>query len=85
MTPRIQHPSDGDRDAAAFEHPRGRRYRDDQIKFFTITEVAVRLNVATRTVRRWILAGDLVAHRAGAVVRISEADFRAFLALHREG
>jgi excisionase family DNA binding protein len=85
MTSRTQPPSDGYTDAAPFGHARGRRHRDDQIKFFTIAEVAERLHVATRTVRRWIVAGDLVAHRVVNVVRISERDLRAFLALHREG
>ena len=71
-------------EAAAFGRVRGRRQGDDQIRFFTIAEVAERLHVATRTVRRWIKAGDLIAHRPGAVVRIAEADLRAFLAVHRE-
>jgi hypothetical protein len=31
------------------------------------------------------VAGDLVVHRVGGVVRVSEGDLRAFLALHREG
>jgi excisionase family DNA binding protein len=66
-------------------HARGRRHCDNQIKFFTITEVADRLGVATRTVRRWIKAGELVVHRIGGVVRIAESDLRAFLALHRDG
>jgi excisionase family DNA binding protein len=69
--------------AAAIAH--GRRHPDDQIGFFTITEVAERLHVNARTVRRWIVAGDLVVHRIGSVVRISERDLRAFLALHRDG
>jgi excisionase family DNA binding protein len=85
MTSRTQTSSDSDTEAAAFGHVRGRRYRDNQIKFFTIAEVAERLNVATRTVRRWIKADDLVVHRVGGVVRIAEGDLRAFLALHREG
>jgi excisionase family DNA binding protein len=85
MTSRIQPNSDGDRDAAAFAHPRGRRHREDQIKFFTIAEVAEHLHVSSRTVRRWIVAGDLVVHRVGNVVRISEGDLRTFLALHRDG
>jgi len=55
------------------------------MNFFTIAEVAERLHVATRTVRRWIKAGDLVVHRVGGVVRIAEDDLRAFLAVHREG
>lgn len=75
----------GDRnDTVAFGHARGRRHRDNQIRFFTIAEVADRLDVATRTVRRWIKAGELVAHRIGGIVRIAESDLRAFLALHRE-
>ena len=49
----------------------------EAIKFFTIDEVAEMLSVSTRTVRRWIDRGDLVAHRFSAAVRISEADLRA--------
>jgi excisionase family DNA binding protein len=84
MSSRIPSSSDSDLEVAAFADVRGRRYRDNQIKFFTIAEVAERLRVSTRTVRRWI-AGDLVAHRFGGVVRIAETDLRAFLALHRGG
>jgi excisionase family DNA binding protein len=62
-----------------------RGHRDTEIAFFTIAEVAESLRVATRTVRRWIEAGDLVVHRVGGIVRIAEGDLRAFLALHREG
>ena len=83
MTSRTQLPRA--MEAAAVGHIRGRRHRDDQIKFFTIAEVAERINVASRTIRRWIKAGDLVVHRFGGVVRIAEGDLRAFLALHREG
>jgi excisionase family DNA binding protein len=85
MTSRIQPPSDGDRDAAVFEHPRGRRHREEQIKFFTIAEVAEHLHVSSRTVRRWVTADELVVHRVGNVVRVSEGDLRAFLAPHRGG
>jgi excisionase family DNA binding protein len=62
-----------------------RRYRSDQLRFFTIAQVAERVQVASRTVRRWIVRGDLAAHRVGNVVRIAEIDLRSFLALHREG
>jgi excisionase family DNA binding protein len=85
MTARTQRPSERDTEAAAFGHVRGRRHPDNQIKFFTIAEVAERLHVSARTVRRWIEAGDLVAHRIGGIVRVAESDLRAFLALHREG
>ena len=47
--------------------------------FFTIAEVAERVNVATRTVRRWIEKKLLVAHRINGLVRISEADFPSVL------
>jgi excisionase family DNA binding protein len=63
--------------------PRGRQ--GEPIKFFTIADVAESVEVTTRTVRRWIASGDLVAHRFRGVVRIAEGDLRAFLALHREG
>lgn len=47
------------------------------------SSLSVRWLNDTRTVRRWIEAGDLVVHRVGGVVRIAEGDLRAFLALHR--
>jgi excisionase family DNA binding protein len=62
---------------------RDKAHRDKPNLFFTIAEVAEHLNVATRTVRRWIGSGDLVAHRFGGVVRIAEGDLRVFLAAHR--
>ena len=53
-------------------------------RFFTIAEVAECLNVSTRTVRRWIKRGELIAYRpGGGVVRIAESDLRAFLAHYR--
>ena len=45
----------------------------------TVAEVADRLNVSTRTVRRWIDAKELEIHRLGHVIRISPADYQAFL------
>ena len=62
-----------------------RRHRQNQINFFTISDVAERLRVSARTVRRWIEGGHLPVHRVGGIVRIAESDLRAFLALHREG
>jgi len=84
VTSRAQPSSDGDMEAAALRPARGRRHRDNEIRFFTIAEVAERLCVSTRSVRRWIEAGHLIAHRFCGV-RIAESDLRAFLALHREG
>jgi excisionase family DNA binding protein len=75
--------SDGDTEGSPLRRVQVRRRRDE-IEFFKIAEVAERLSVSARTVRRWIAAGDLVAHRRGGVVRIAEGDLRAFLALYRD-
>ncbi len=53
-------------------------------RFYSIYDVAEQMDVVPRTTRRWIDAGLLVAHRVGRVLRISERDFRAFLAAHRD-
>lgn len=50
----------------------------------SIKDVAEITGVATRTVSRWVAQGKLVVHRFGGAVRITEADFKVFLALHRE-
>jgi excisionase family DNA binding protein len=54
-----------------------------RIRFFSIADVAEFLDVATRTVRRLISSGELVAHRFRGVVRIAEDDLRKFLNAHR--
>ena len=54
-------------------------------RFFTISDIATSLDVSDRTVRRWVAGGALAAHRFNGVVRISERDLLAFLALHRNG
>ncbi len=53
-------------------------------KFYTIQQIADWLAVSTRTVRRWIRDKLLIAHRLNGLVRISEADFAAFLAARRD-
>lgn len=47
--------------------------------FVSIKEVADTLSVNERTIRRWISAGDLSAHRVGRQWRISLQDIEAFL------
>ena len=54
------------------------------MKFYTIEQIAECVDVSTRTVRRWIEKGLLVAHRINGLIRIAEEDFRAFLATHRD-
>jgi excisionase family DNA binding protein len=51
---------------------------------WTVEQVAQRCSVSPRTTRRWIKAGALRAYRLGSLVRVSEEDFAAFLAAHRE-
>jgi len=53
-------------------------------KFYMIEQIAECVDASTRTVRRWVEKGLLVAHRINGLVRISEADFQAFLATHRD-
>ncbi len=53
-------------------------------KFYTIEQIAECVDASTRTVRRWVEKGLLIAHRINGLVRISEADFQAFLATHRD-
>jgi len=53
-------------------------------KFYTIKQIADFVEVSTRTVRRWIENKLLIAHRMNGLVRISDADFQAFLASQRD-
>jgi excisionase family DNA binding protein len=55
----------------------------EQMRFFTIAEVAEFVAVSVRTVRRWIKSGELVAHHFGTAVRFAEGDLQAFLTAHR--
>ena len=50
----------------------------------TIEEVAKLLQVSTKSVRRWIEDGGLIAHRFGRQWRISEDDLRTFIRLRRQ-
>jgi excisionase family DNA binding protein len=52
-------------------------------RFYTIAQVADLLVVSTRSVRRWIAAGELLAHKFGRQLRVAEMDLRAFLERRR--
>jgi len=88
MTTRARRPSGGNTETRRLE----RRGRDDRRhrsriglqRYYAINAVAEAIDVSSRTVRRWIANGDLVATRVHGVVRIADDDLRAFLALHRE-
>ena len=50
----------------------------------TVPEVAKRLRLSQRTVRRLIESGDLVCLRFGRAVRVSEEDLAVYLAKCRQ-
>jgi excisionase family DNA binding protein len=77
-------PAPDDRKACLRRRGRPRPQVPEPLRFFTVAEVAERLQVSTRTIRRWIENGELVAHHLGGTVRIAENDFTAFLAIHRD-
>jgi excisionase family DNA binding protein len=57
--------------------------RADLIPLLIIPDVADICRVSTKTVRRWIAAGDLVAIRLGNQWRIAPADLDRFIRLAR--
>lgn len=54
-------------------------------EFLTIRQASEVAKVAPDTLRRWIAAGRLRAHRAGRVLRIARPALEAFLAEVPEG
>jgi excisionase family DNA binding protein len=53
-------------------------------RLLSLREVADTLGVSTRTVHRFIKAGDLVAHRIGGQLRIALTDLDTFLKIRRQ-
>ncbi len=49
------------------------------LQLLSIPEVAERLHVNTKTVRRWIESKELSAYKLGRQWRISERDLQKFL------
>ena len=54
-----------------------------QSPLLTLVEVAARLAVSTKTLRRWIARKQLRIHRLGRQIRIAEEDLQTFLASRR--
>jgi excisionase family DNA binding protein len=52
-------------------------------RFYTVAQVAELLAVSTRSVRRWIAVGELLAHKFGRRVRIADVDLDGFFNRHR--
>lgn len=51
--------------------------------FYTVKQVAERQQCSEKTIRRLIARGELVAHRFGSQIRISEADLSAYERINR--
>ncbi len=52
--------------------------------FYSVAETATLLKVNPRTVRRWIVKGDLTVHRFGRQIRITEPDLVTFIRQRRD-
>ena len=49
----------------------------------SIAAVAAHLDVSSKTVRRWVDAGELPHHRLGRQIKITQQDLSIFMALRR--
>ncbi len=54
-------------------------------RFYTLSEVARRLEVSDQSVRRWVKAGELKAYKPKKEYRIAESDLREFLEERQAG
>ena len=53
--------------------------------FHSVKQLAERWQTSEKSIRRFIEQGDLIAHRFGRQLRISDADRLAFERLNRSG
>lgn len=53
-------------------------------RMFTVTDVAERLAISSKTVRRAIAARELRVHQIGRQHRVAEDDLMAFIARRRK-
>jgi excisionase family DNA binding protein len=64
---------------------RGQRSPGPGERFLSVAEVALRLDVSQKTVRRKIASGELRAHRVGKLLRVGERGLSACLGEARPG
>src|SRR5215212_10351554 len=57
----------------------GRVMAEPEEQFYSLDQVAERLQVSDQTVRRWIKSGKLAAYKPGREYRITPSDLDAFL------
>jgi excisionase family DNA binding protein len=58
--------------------------RRGEARFLTVPQVAERWQVSEKKVRRLISSGDLIAHRFGVQIRVSEADLIGYERINRQ-
>ena len=63
--------------------PKPNQPASPDLPFYTIKQVAERLQLSDKSIRRMIKAGDLIAHIIGNQYRVSKADLDVFLRLRR--
>ncbi len=51
---------------------------------YTLQQIGRKARVSPKTLRRLVARGELPTHRIGAQIRVSEADWQAFLARSRQ-
>lgn len=61
--------------------PQPKMWRAPQL--LTVEDAAIRLSVSTKSIRRWIEAGELPAVRLGRAVRVEEAAVADFIDARR--
>lgn len=54
-----------------------------EVPFYTVGQIAERWQCSEKKLRRLIARGELIVHRFGSQLRISEADLKTFERLHR--
>ena len=52
-------------------------------RLLSVDDIATAMGISAKTVRRMIARGELVSHRIGKLIRVSEEDLATFLKLSR--
>lgn len=56
----------------------------ETVDLYTLTQIASKARVSVKTIRRLVDRGEIKIHRIGTQIRVSEDDWRAYLARSRQ-
>lgn len=56
----------------------------ETVDLYTLTQIASKARVSDKTIRRLVDRGEIKIHRIGTQIRVSEDDWRAYLARSRQ-